>query len=91
MRLLKVLALLSEKHRVVGCVSRVLASACVVLLCLLVVRLFMCLFVLHDIRCRHVLLSPRLQRLHSGEMSCLSTCFSSSNFPCFWYFNDWWI
>lgn len=54
---------------VVGCASRMLASACV--LCMLA----MCIFVQHDSKCRHMSLSLRLQRLLSGEILCLSVCF----------------
>lgn len=74
-----------------GYVLKVLASAYIALICLLVIRSFMCLFVQHDCMCRHVSSSRRLQRLHGRDMSCLSALFFSNSFPCFWYFNDWWM
>lgn len=55
----------------------VLASACA-LLCLLVRRLFMYLFVQCENRCRQLSISFHLHRLQSGEMSCLRmSCFGS--------------
>lgn len=42
------------EHLVVGWTISVVAGTCTVLLCLFVRRLFMCWFVLHDKRCRHV-------------------------------------
>lgn len=71
-RPLRFQALINIKHYVVGYVLRVLTSLCVALLCQLVSKLLMCLFVQHDSRCRYVSIPFRLQRLHNGEMSCLS-------------------
>lgn len=69
--------LLNVKQCVFGCAMRVLANLrfCLVALCLLVHKLFICLFVQHESRCMHVLFSLRLQRLHNGEISCFSTWF----------------
>jgi len=53
----------------------VLASACTALLCRLVRRLFMCLFVQHDSKWRQLSFSFNGHRLHSGEISCLRICF----------------
>lgn len=47
-------ALIYVKHLVMERASNVFASACVALLCRLVRRLFMCLFVQQDMRWRHV-------------------------------------
>lgn len=40
----------------------------------------MCWFVQHDRRWRHVSFSWNGQRLHSGEMFCLRTCFFHGSF-----------
>jgi hypothetical protein len=63
------------KHLVVGWARRVLARARVALLCWLVHRLYMCLFVQHDGRCRQLLFCLRGYKLHNGEMSCLRMYF----------------
>lgn len=48
------------------------ANACTTLLCLSVQRLFICLFVQHDSRCRQLsFFFINVQRLRGGEMSCL--------------------
>lgn len=67
--------LISVKYLVVGWVEGVWAIACMTLSCQLVQRLLMCLFVQHGSKCRHVSLSLSIERLHSGEMSCLKPCF----------------
>ena len=68
----RMLALISAKHHVARCALSVLTNACVALLWQPVLWLFMCLFEQHDRRCRHVSFSLMLQRLHCGEMPCLS-------------------
>ena len=67
--------LITVKHLFVGWARIVWALACTTLLCRLVQRLFMCLFVQHESKCRHVSFSRSGERLHSGEMSCLKACF----------------
>lgn len=71
---LRMLTLKSVKHHVARCALSVLTNVCVALLWRLVLRLFMCLFEQHDRRCKHVSFSLMLQRLHCGEVLCLSTC-----------------
>jgi len=68
-------AFMSVKHLVVGCAISVLAIAWTALLCLLVRRLFMCLFVQHERRCRQLSFCLSGHKLQSGEISCLRTCF----------------
>lgn len=55
------------KHLVIGRASIVFASACVVLLCRLLWRLLMCLFVQQDRRCRHASIG---HDVHMGMLSC---------------------
>ena len=66
---------INVKHLVVGWANNVFANACVVLLCQLVLKLFMCLFVQHDSSWRYVLNYWDVHRLHNGNMSRLRTCF----------------
>lgn len=49
------LAFISVKHLVLGWASSVWAIMCNALVCRLVRRLLMCVFVQHESRCRHVL------------------------------------
>lgn len=48
--LLNLPAFMSVRHHVLGRASRVLANVCTILLCLLDLRLFICLFVQHERR-----------------------------------------
>lgn len=66
---LVLLALISVKHLVVGGAISVAVVCVPLLLHLFVRRLFLCWFVQHDRRSRHVSFS------WSGEMSCLRTWF----------------
>ena len=63
------------KHLVVDWARRLLANACTALLYLLVLRLFICSFVKHESRWRHVSFCCRKHKLHSGEMSWFRVCF----------------
>ena len=60
---LMVSALIRVKQRTVGWASSVFTNACTTLLCRCVLRLFMCLLVQHDSRCRHVSFCWDMHRL----------------------------
>lgn len=62
-------AFMSVKHLVMGWASRVATSMWTTLLCLFVRRLFMCWFIQHDRRCKHVLFSFRGHMLHTVKIS----------------------
>lgn len=64
-------ALIIVKHLVVGWVSSVWAMVCMALLCQLVQRLFMCVFVQHGLGVGMCHLSEH----RYGQMSCLKACF----------------
>lgn len=59
-------AFINVKHLVVGWARSVSTSMCATLLCLLVLKLFICLFVQHESRWRHVSLWRDVQRLLGG-------------------------
>lgn len=63
------------KHIVVKCARRVFANACTALLCLLLQRLSIYLFVQHGNKCRQLLFYFNVQRLHSGCKYGLNICF----------------
>ena len=52
-----------------------LANACATSLCRFVSRLFMCLFLQHERKWRHVSFWHDGHGLHRGHMSCLRMCF----------------
>jgi hypothetical protein len=68
-------ALVRVKHQVVGWASNVFACAFTTLLWQFALKLFMCLFVHHDRRWRHVSFWRDVHRLHVGDMSYLRMCF----------------
>ena len=81
---LVLLAFIRVKHQVAGWASNVFASACTTLLCWFILRLFMCLFVQHDNRWRHVSFCRDVHRLHVGNMFCLTLTYHDqfpSNMP----------
>ena len=80
---LKFPAFMSVKHLVVGCASSVLAIARTALLCQLMWRMFMCLFVQHERRCMQFLLCLSGHILQSVGIFCLRMCFlwSFSRYP----------
>lgn len=63
--ILNLLACMNVNHLLVWCVRRVFANA---LLCQLVRRLLMCLFVQHDRRWRRLLFCFGGYRLHDGRI-----------------------
>ena len=54
--------------------SSVRSLVLLALSCVFALRLFMCLFVQHDSRWKHVSFWRDVHRLHVGDMSCLRTC-----------------
>ena len=74
--LLNLHVFMSVKHLVVGRARRVSARACLALLCLLVMKLFMYLFVQHEGKHRRFSFCFRGHRFHSG-MSCFGVYFGT--------------
>jgi hypothetical protein len=69
--------LICVKQFVVGMAFSVLASTCIALLCCLVLRLFMCLFVQHDSKWRDVSICCDVHRLYKGRYVLLKDFFLS--------------
>jgi hypothetical protein len=69
--------LIRVKQQVVGWASSAFVGACIALLCLFVLRLFMCSLMQHDCRWRHVSFWWDVHRLCLGNMSCLRMWFFS--------------
>lgn len=68
-------AFIKVEHLVVGVASSVFGRASTALLCRLVLKLFVCLFLQHASRWRHVSYCCELHRLYRGDMSYFRTYF----------------
>lgn len=67
---------MSVRHLVMGWANKVSACACTTtLLCILVLRLFICLFVKHERRWRQLSFRFNRHKSRSVEMSCLGCNF----------------
>lgn len=65
---------MSVKKHVMGWANRMLARACTTLLCHMVLRLFMSLFLQQDYKWRQLSFWRALHKLQRGDMFSLRTC-----------------